>query len=278
VAAGPELIRLAVFGQPVAQSLSPRIHGLFAEQFGLPVEYTAIEATHDSFPGLVRDLADRGGRGCNITAPFKNAAYRLAERCGEDAARAESANTLLFEPGGWIGESTDGGGLVSDLESLGTVFTGRAICLLGAGGAAAGVLAALLRQDPGALVIANRTVGRAQALADAHSDLGEVRACGLDELNSAGPFDLLINATSHGHGGNAPALDPGWFAPNGLCYDMNYGPASRPLGEACRKQGVRYWDGLGMLVGQAALSFRMWTGKRPDTAAVLDRLRHSAGK
>lgn len=272
------MIQLAVFGQPVAQSLSPRIHGLFAAQFALPIEYTAIEATTDSFAGLVRGLADRGGRGCNVTVPFKNAAFRLAVRSGEDANRAQSANTLLFEPDGWLAESTDGGGLVGDLKSQGCSLSGSTICLLGAGGAAAGVLAAMLRECPRGIVIANRTVERAKKLAGSHADLGTVHACSPDELANAGPFDLVINATSLGHGGEAPAISPQWFTQNALCYDMNYGAAALPLGQLSTRLGINYSDGLGMLVGQAALSFGMWTGQAPDTQAVLEQLRSTAGK
>lgn len=272
------MIRLAVFGQPIAQSLSPRIHGLFAEQFGLAVDYTAIEATPDTFAGLVKDLADRGGLGCNVTVPFKNAAFRLAKAHGEDANRAESANTLIFEKDGWRAESTDGGGLVGDLKSLGFSFPGSTVCLLGAGGAAAGVLAALLRQNPGRVFIANRTLERAENLARSHADLESVNVCNLEKIAHAGPFDLVINATSLGHSGGAPALNAGWFTHDALCYDMNYGAAAQPLRRACEETGINYSDGLGMLVGQAALSFELWTGQAPDTETVLDQLRHSAGE
>jgi len=274
-----ELIRLAVFGQPVKNSLSPRIHLAFAGQFDLPVDYRAIEATPDTFPERVRHLARSGGCGCNVTVPFKHEAWRLADRCSPEAERAQAANTLRFDADGFFATNTDGGGLVMDLESvIGFELNGRRICLLGAGGAARGVLEALLEQQPGSVTIANRTLDRAQLLADSHSDLGAVHAISLEAAASNGPYDLVINATAMGHRGEAPDLDESLFKPSALCYDMNYGRAADPLKCRCSEQGVRYSDGLGMLVAQAALSFEIWTGKRPDTRPVLKTLRAAAGK
>jgi len=271
---GSPLIRLAVFGQYVAKSQSPRIHGLFAEQFGLPIEYAAIEVTQASFTDQVRELANNGARGCNVTVPFKNEAWRFANRCSENANRAEAANTLVFSDGECYADNTDGGGLVNDLESgNGFQIRNQRICLLGAGGAAGGVLAALLERKPASIVVANRTIAKAVELAKRHEDLGPVSGSGLKAISEAAPYDLLINATSQGHGGAAPELSSGLFASGGLCYDMNYGAASLPLKRHCSKDGIRYSDGLGMLVGQAALSFQIWTGKTPDTASVLEKLR-----
>lgn len=273
------MIRLAVFGQPVKQSLSPRIHGLFAQQFGLDVDYRAIEASWETFSARVHELADAGGLGCNITMPFKTRAWKLATRSSERADRAEAANTLLFSSDGWFADNTDGGGLVADLQNcVGPQPNGARICLIGAGGAAAGVTAALLQEQPERLVIANRTPERAIALAARHADLGPVQHAGFEQLADLGPFDLLINATSLGHAGAAPALQAEWLAPGGLCYDMNYGRAARPLQSACAERGIACRDGLGMLVGQAALSFLLWTGHQPDTAAVLETLRRSTGE
>ena len=270
---GPALIKLAVFGQPVAQSLSPRIHRLFAEQFDLDIEYTAIEATHESFGPLVGELARGGGRGCNVTVPFKNAAWQLATVASEDANRAEAANTLVFTASDWFADNTDGGGLVDDLAlNHGIELAGKRVCLLGAGGASGGVLASLLRQKPMDITVANRTLARAESLAERHADLGQVTASGLDALAEAGPFDLVINATSLGHGGEAPDLPQRLFRDGGFCYDMNYGTASRPLRSQCEVLGVNYTDGLGMLVSQAARSFQIWTGRKPDTPPVLRAL------
>jgi shikimate dehydrogenase len=277
VAAGTQLIRLAIFGQPVAQSLSPRIHPLFAKQFDLQVDYRAIEATPATFPALVAELAAQGGRGCNITVPLKSEAWRLAATSSETAQRAQAANTLLFETRDyWVADNTDGPGLVADLESgLGCDLSGARICLLGAGGAAAGVLGPLLNAGPDCVVIANRTVDRARRLARGHDDLGALQTARLSEVAAHAPFDLVINATSLGHQGRAPEIEASWLRPGGLCYDMNYGAAAAPLADHCALRGIRYSDGLGMLVRQAALSFCLWTGRKPETADVLTQLRGS---
>lgn len=268
-------IRLAVFGSPVAHSLSPRIHGLFARQCGLRVDYRAVEASAATFAGLVRALAEQGGRGCNVTVPFKQAAWELAARSSEESTRARAANTLVFEPDGtWYADNTDGAGLVDDLAARpGCRLAGARICLLGAGGAAAGILGALLRARPASVVIANRTPERARQLAERHADLGALDTCSPAEIGARAPFELLINSTSAGHDGVAPALAREWLAPGGLCYDLNYGGAAAPLTLACERLGIAYSDGLGMLVGQAARSFQLWTGQRPDAAAVLAELR-----
>ena len=274
-----ELIRLAVFGQPVSQSLSPRIHKLFADQFGLDIDYQAIEATPETFGPGVAELVRTGGCGCNITVPFKGDAWRLATTCSERATRAEAANTLVFTAGNWFADNTDGGGLVGDLhESLGLKLAGARICLLGAGGAAGGVVAALLQANPEALVIVNRTEARAAELVARHADLGPVESDTPDTLGKHQPFDLLINATSLGHRNEAPGIEASWFKPGGLCYDMNYGRAAGPLRARCKELQIDYSDGLGMLVGQAALSFQLWTGKRPDQMPVLAALRGSPGE
>jgi shikimate dehydrogenase len=272
-------MKLAVFGNPVTHSLSPQIHGLFAEQCRLEVDYQAIEATPESFPGLAAKLAESGGRGCNITVPLKHDAWKLAGRCSESASRAHAANTLVFYgPDEWYADSTDGMGLVNDLQSIpGCGLREARICLIGAGGAAASVLGALLHSKPETVLIVNRTTERAVDLARAHSNLGKVDSCAAGELDSRAPFDLVINATSIGHNGGTPELPPSCLAPNGLCYDMNYGEAAEPLRRKCRENSMSYSDGLGMLVSQAALSFRLWTGHVPDTIRVLNELRGATG-
>jgi shikimate dehydrogenase len=273
-------VRLAVFGKPVTQSLSPRIHGLFADQCGLKIDYRAIEATPETFPELVADLAGSGGRGCNITAPFKRDAWKLAGRCSESASRAQAANTLVFNGAGgrnspdWYADSTDGEGLVNDLNTHpGYRLRGARICLIGSGGAAASVLGALLNTQPEIIYIANRTRDRAKELVQSHSSLGALDFGTPEDLNSIAPFDLIINATSVGHGGSAIRLSRAWFTAQGVCYDMNYAAAAKPLRALCLDKGIAYSDGLGMLVGQAALSFKLWTGHSPDTFAVLEVLR-----
>jgi len=266
---GSPVIRLAVFGNPVAQSLSPRIHRAFAGQFGLRVDYRAIEATPETFPRQVRELQSSGGRGCNVTVPLKRAAFELADSCSASARQAEAANTLVFD-GEVHADNTDGRGLVDDLcRQAGARLEGARICLLGAGGAAAGILGALLCAHPAKLVIANRNPDRARGLAERHSGLGELDCCALRDIAAHGPFDLVVNATSQGHHGQAPPLARAWLAQGGLCYDLNYGPAAIPLRRICEAEGIEYRDGLGMLVGQAALSFELWTGKRPDVQPVL---------
>ena len=276
-------LKLAVFGNPVTQSLSPRIHGLFADQFGLNIDYRAIEATPETFPDRVAELAGSGGRGCNITVPLKHHAWKLAGRCSESAALARAANTLVFSGDSgrnfldWYADSTDGEGLVNDLKNRpGCRLRGARICLIGAGGAAASVLGALLNARPELTFIANRTPDRARELVQSHASLGTLEFGTPEDLNTVAPFDLVINATSAGHSGSATRLSRSWFTPSGFCYDMNYGAAAKPLRTLCLEQGIPYSDGLGMLVGQAALSFKLWTGFSPDTSAVLEVLRQGS--
>lgn len=275
--AGPPLIRLAVFGKPIRQSLSPRIHGLFARHCDLEVDYQAIEADAESFPIELTDLTQRGALGCNITAPLKRVAWQQADQSSDNANRAEAVNTLVFRgEGDCFGDNTDGGGLVNDLESSGDWrLAGQRICLLGAGGAAAGVLAALLKAGAAGITLVNRTPERAIRLQQGHADLGEIEISDIAGLDSQTPFDLVINATSLGHRGKAPPLLARWLQANGRVYDMNYGPAADPLRRVCAEQELDYSDGLGMLVGQAALSFEIWTGKAPPAATVLAQLRET---
>jgi len=275
VAERTELIRLAVFGMPVAHSLSPAIHAQFARQCGLDVDYRAIEASPRDFPHKVRELAEAGGRGCNITVPLKHDAFELAQHASAGAARALAANTLLFEsPGDWYADNTDGRGLVADLlQRLSVDLAGNRILILGAGGATAGILGDLQEQAPAAIVIANRTPERALALASRFLEQGPVEVCTLDQLDLLAPFTLVINATSLGHVGLFPALPSALFTSGSLCYDLNYGTVAEPLRKQCEARAIEYRDGLGMLVEQAAISFELWTGVRPDTNAVLQGLR-----
>jgi shikimate dehydrogenase len=272
------LIRLAVFGRPIAHSLSPRIHRAFAEACGLAVDYRAIEASAEDFAARVSALAASGGRGCNVTLPFKHDAWTLAARSSDGAARARAANTLVFETvQDWYADNTDGPGLVDDLERLrpGLLRAAR-VCLLGAGGAAAGVLAALLCSGTACVVVANRTLPRAAALVQRHTDLGRLEVCTPERVSDHGPYDLIVNATSSGHQGGTAPVDAAWLRPDGLCYDLNYGPAAEPLRCRCASAGVAFADGLGMLVAQAALSFELWTGQRPAVTPVLEALRREA--
>ncbi len=275
------MIRLAVFGSPISQSLSPAIHGRFAQQCGLDVEYRAIEASSGNFARLLRELVDQDARGCNITAPLKNEAWKLAHSATQSAERAQAANTLLFrEADAWLADNTDGRGLVQDLSAnLGQEIGGSRICIIGAGGATAGILGELLEQAPTSITIANRTLQRAQNLQQAFNDISEavtestIKAISLDDLATSGSFDLIINTTSLGHAGRHPKLPPAMLLPGSLCYDLNYGNTAEPLRTYCRQAGIHYEDGLGMLVEQAALSFELWTGYQPDTSPVLQAMR-----
>lgn len=269
------LIRLAVFGMPVAHSLSPAIHAQFARQCGLEVDYRAIESSARDFPRKVLELAAAGGRGCNVTVPLKHDAFELAHHASAAADRAQAANTLVFEsPGDWYADNTDGRGLIADLvRRLSVELAGNRILILGAGGATAGILGDLQEQSPAAIVIANRTPERALALASRFKEPGPVDVCTLDQLDQLAPFGLIINATSLGHAGLFPALPSALFGPGSLCYDLNYGKVAEPLRKQCEARSIEYRDGLGMLVEQAAISFELWTGKRPDTNPVLQGLR-----
>lgn len=270
-----QLTRLAVFGNPVKHSLSPRIHQFFAEQAGIPVEYRAIEISEDFLSREVQQLADSGGRGCNITMPLKNRAFQLANRFSERAEKAQAANTLVFEtPTRWTADSTDGPGLIRDLViNQGISIEDRRLCVIGAGGAAAGILGDLLQQNPVSLDLYNRTVERAQDLADRFADLGTVNFHSLNAMPNAQPYDLVINASSSGHRGQAIAMDEKLFGGNSTCYDLNYGTAHDSCRTWCENRDIRVLDGLGMLVEQAAESFALWTGFRPDTAPVHHALR-----
>lgn len=269
------LIRLAVFGMPVAHSLSPAIHQQFARQCGLEIDYQPIETSPRDFIRHVHELADAGGRGCNITVPLKHAAWELARRASPSATRAQAANTLLFESADdYYADNTDGRGLVADLvHRMSVKLAGRRILVLGAGGATAGILGDLLDQAPAELVLANRTADRALALAARFAAQGPVAVCTLDQPDQLGAFDLVINATSLGHAGLYPAFPSPLFRPGSLCYDLNYGEAAEPLRKQCEARGIEYRDGLGMLVEQAAIAFELWTACKPDSNAVLQRLR-----
>jgi len=260
--------RYAVFGHPIAHSKSPQIHAAFARQTGQDMTYEAILVPLDGFAASVAQFIAAGGRGANVTVPFKEEAFRLANRLNPRARRAGAVNTLIFDDG-ILGDNTDGAGLVADLtRNLHCTLAGRRILLLGAGGGARGVVEPLLDQQPAALVIANRTVGRAQELAELF-DRG-VRACGFDALDE--PFDLVINATAASLAGELPPLSPRVFTPDTLAYDMMYG-RDTPFLALARTHGAATADGLGMLVEQAAEAFWLWRGVRPDTAPVIAALR-----
>ena len=266
--------RYGVFGHPVAHSKSPAIHAAFAAQCGHDLSYEAILAPLDGFADSLCAFVAAGGRGANVTVPFKEEACRLATRLTPRAAQAGAVNTLAFDSSGMLGDNTDGAGLLRDLSNnLGCRITGQRLLLLGAGGAARGVVGPLLEARPAALVIANRTAARAADLAERFAGRGPLRACGYPDL-AGESFDLVINATSASLGGEMPCLPERVFASGSLAYDMMYGRGETPFLLLARAQGAaRLADGLGMLVEQAAEAFRFWRGVLPDSAPVLAMLR-----
>ena len=264
-----------VVGHPIAHSWSPFIHGLFARETGESMSYRLYDFTPAEFAPRVREFFRQGGRGLNVTLPHKIAALQLAQDLTARAAHAAAINTLaLRSDGTLLGDNTDGSGLVRDLcDNLGIVITHRRVLIIGAGGAARGVLAPLLTLEPSETVIANRTLERAQSLATAFAKLGVVSAVGLEHV-SGGPFDLVINATAASLSGDIPAVPVTVLGPETVCYDMAYGKSETPFVRWANKLGcTRALQGWGMLVEQAAESFRIWRGMRPSTAPVLAALR-----
>lgn len=266
--------RYCVFGNPVSHSKSPAIHAAFAAQCRQDMTYEAILAPRDGFAASLRSFVAAGGRGANITVPFKEEACRLATRLSARAELAGAVNTLVFDASGALGDNTDGAGLLRDLVvNLGYRVAGRAVLLLGAGGAARGVLGPLLDAGPAHLIIANRNAARARDLAQRFAGCGPLRGGGYPELTGQS-FDLVINATSASLAGDLPPLPAGVFAPGSLAYDMMYGHGDTPFLVFAGNQGAaRLADGIGMLVEQAAEAFQIWRGLRPDSAPVLSRLR-----
>lgn len=264
----------AVFGNPIAHSKSPAIHAAFAAQTGEALIYEARLAPLDGFAAAVAEFIAGGGKGANVTVPFKEEAFRLATQLSDRATRAGAVNTLAFRDGGVYGDNTDGAGLVRDIvHNLDYPLAGRRILLLGAGGASRGVIAPLLAEQPACLDIANRTVSKAAELAAVFADLGRIHA-GCFEDFAGLSYDVVINATSASLSGEALPLPAGLFAADALAYDMMYGKGETPFLRVAREQGAgRRADGLGMLVEQAAEAFYVWRGVRPATADVLAGLR-----
>jgi shikimate dehydrogenase len=267
-----------VIGNPIAHSKSPAIHALFAAATGQDIAYGRCLAPVDDFAGTVRALVAQGYRGANVTVPFKLEAAALATRLEERARLAGAVNTLRFEDGAIVGDNTDGAGLVVDIvHNAGVALAGKRILLLGAGGAARGVMLPFLREAPAAIVIANRTRATADALvaqfAGHAAHAGQVGACAYDAIDSV--FDVVINATSTSLAATVPPVPAAAFGPGTLALDLMYGTAPSPFMTFAAAQGATTRDGLGMLVEQAAEAFTLWRGVRPDTAPVLQRLRQA---
>jgi shikimate dehydrogenase len=268
-------LRFAVIGHPVAHSLSPRIHAAFAQQTGIDLAYTAIDAAPEAFDAALAGFAAEGGRGANITLPHKTRAAQACSLLSEAAQRAGAVNTLTRTATGGHGDNTDGAGLVRDLtERHGLDLRARRTLLIGAGGAARGIAPALLDAGIGDLYIVNRSPERADALADRLSQPGRVHPRYLNDVGTLGNFDLVVNATSAARGAGLPALPTTLVAPRGAAVDLSYGEAAVPfLAWARSARAHDCIDGLGMLVEQAAESFQRWHQVRPDTEAVYAMLR-----
>jgi shikimate dehydrogenase len=265
--------RYVVIGNPVSHSLSPEIHGRFAAQTGDSLEYATLLVPLGDFARQAARFFDGGGAGANVTLPFKVDAFRFARNASDRARLAGAANFLARRDGVIEADNTDGAGLVADLVgNLGVTLRGRSILLLGAGGAARGVVAPLLAQQPARLTIANRTQARARELAEMFASRGPVESAALQAIPE-NRYDLVVNATSTSTRGEALELPEYVLGDHALAYDMAYGPAAHAFLAKARSRGARACDGLGMLVEQAAESFRLWRGRTPDTAPVLAELR-----
>ena len=267
--------RYVVAGNPVEHSQSPFIHAEFARQTGQLMEYGRLLWPLEGFEHSVRALADSGAKGCNITVPFKFEAARTATRLSARAALAQAANVLSFDAEGWCGDNTDGVGLVRDIEhNAGVALHGQRVLLIGAGGAAAGVLGPLLQARPAEVVVANRTLEKAQALVDRHQSVAASTRLRASTLADCGEgFDVVVNASASSLNGGAIPVGERALRRGALALDMMYGPAAQGFLEWASRLGATGRDGLGMLVEQAGAAFELWRGVRPDTQPVLAALR-----
>jgi shikimate dehydrogenase len=274
--------RYCVIGNPIAHSKSPEIHAAFARQTGQDLAYERCLAPADGFADTVRALIAAGYRGANVTVPFKLEAFAFATRLRERARLAGAVNTLVFEDGEIVGDNTDGSGLVADIvQNAGVPLAGKRVLLLGAGGAARGVILPILQHGPASILIANRTRATADALAEQFAShvaqAGQVAACGFEDIGAqagAGDaFDVVINATSASLANALPPVPATAFGEDTLALDMMYGKAFSPFMQFAAQHGATARDGLGMLVEQAAEAFALWRGVRPATGEVLAALR-----
>ena len=260
----------AVFGLPIAHSRSPDIHATFARQFDMQIDYRRIECPISEFAQRIVTFAVDGGRGANLTLPLKEIAAGFCNDVSRRARRAGSVNTLTRDGDGWFGDSTDGEGLLVDLRNRHDLeLRGARVLIIGAGGAARAAAAALLDTGIDELTVANRDLSRAQKLCAEIDPRGRSIACDLAALETGSGFDLLINATSAGHGGEHPVVPDGLIGRRTVAYDLSYGAAAQPFLDWARAAGAaRAIDGLGMLVEQAAASFAIWHGDVPFTETV----------
>jgi shikimate dehydrogenase len=269
--------RYAVIGHPIEHSKSPVIHAAFAKDTGQNLQYERVLAPLDGFVHTVKTLQQKGYKGANVTVPFKFEAFQLADRLTERAHDAGAVNTLLFSPEGIVGDNTDGAGLVRDIEqNLHIEIAGKRVLLIGAGGAAEGVLHPILSQSPALLVITNRTLDKALSMVKKVEEQGDYRyvsvnAYAFEDLSDQ-QFDIVINATSTGLTDSTLPLPSTIFAPDALAYDMMYGRET-PFMAFANQHGAQVKDGLGMLVEQAAEAFFVWRGVRPATHAIMQQMR-----
>ena len=264
--------KYCVIGNPIAHSKSPQIHAAFAAATGQDIEYERCLAPIDGFAATVRSLIEQGYKGANVTVPFKLEAAALATRLTDRARAAGAVNTLHFINGEIVGDNTDGPGLVADIvRNASVVLADRRILLLGAGGAARGIMLPFIAEKPAAILVANRTRATADSLVAAFAGHAvEVAACGFDEIG--GPFDIVVNATSSSLAGDMPPVPASAFTKGTLALDMMYGSAPSPFMQFAAAQGADTRDGLGMLIEQAAEAFTVWRGVRPETRALFTTL------
>jgi shikimate dehydrogenase len=270
--------RYGVMGYPVSHSRSPVIHRLFALQTHQNLQYELLQVTPDKLTMAVRQFQRTGGKGLNVTVPHKTEVTKLCDQLSERARTAGAANTLSFRDGEILGDNTDGIGLLRDLAvNLDVTLEGANILILGAGGATRGIVGPLLEMQPVSLRIANRTLDKAQILADHFSRSGPVSACRFNAVPITEKYDLIINATSAGVKGDSPPYPAAAISPETLCDDLSYGLKPTPFSVWAREQGAeRSIMGWGMLVEQAAESFHIWRGVRPETAPVLKQMKITA--
>mgnify|MGYP001815364121 FL=1 len=266
--------RYGVMGYPVSHSRSPVIHRLFALQTNQHIQYELLQVAPDKLETAVRQFQRTGGKGLNITVPHKSEVAKLCDNLSEPASTAGAVNTLSFQDGEIHGDNTDGIGLLRDLAiNQGITLEGANILILGAGGATRGIVGPLLEMQPSSLRIANRTIDKAQALAEHFSHSGPVSACRFNMVPITEDYDLIINATSAGVRGETPPYPEAALSERTFCYDLSYGLKPTPFSVWAREHGAaRSVMGWGMLVEQAAESFRIWRGVRPDTAPVLKQM------
>ncbi|THB69840.1 MAG: shikimate dehydrogenase [Gammaproteobacteria bacterium] len=267
--------RYGVIGNPIKHSKSPQIHALFARQTGQDISYDAIFSDIGKFIETVRSFQFSGGKGLNVTVPFKQEAWELADKLSERARLAGAVNTLLFNDDGSIsGDNTDGAGMVADIKlNLEMDFSGKKVLILGAGGAVRGVLLPVINESPADITIANRTVSKAVDLAAAFANDTNIHACGFNQLEDQ-QFDIIINGTSAGLGGKIPPIPASIIGNGCCCYDMVYSDEPTTFVKWAQNNGAAISsDGLGMLVGQAAESFYIWREVMPETRSVMQVLR-----